>query len=830
MKKSVMVFAALCALCSALNAQQKYYQGEGGKNLDAIYISPITEEGLAESDANILGVIQFTLANDFQKYAGFFVTVQENSELMAALTLTGTITKTGDRYYLQLSIKDGNNAIKASYGIQCTLEELTTLKAIKAASEELITGMGVTLTDAGKTALRTTATKEAEAMNALAKSAAAGATRFDKKYYVILAAELDPEDAEAAKRRKALQTEEFKPAAIDLSMPDIVTPKIEAPQFKAPETKMVATGNIGADARKQMEQYEAQKEVSRLHQESGNQALKELQDGYLDQFKAQSEAVKKQQAALMKQRDILLEQQRTLLDKQRETIADLHDFENSRTAHFQEHPPFEIIYDPAAERVGNLNLEQGTQDMRFRITSTGTTALAVIPQMLDDFKGGLEAIKNGLTAINAEFDRLEKALAQVETAGNSALAQLARDYAAQMTKVQAAEDRYAAELAKLDTALKTDGYAKLGQDYAVSPDTGYADRLAVEYAVRGGYNAANDKTLGETYVELTKVNRDETWTFTIEAALENDAGKTLGTAEIVLTNIILGVAYSQPTSDSKYCVFHNVPMKEITDGLMVSILRVNGNDMSNPLNEYINISPLEEDGRTKDGYDIYGFDKQGYDTLGYNKMGMSRKGRLGGRQRERNQAAVDKFIDEQLALEIFGELITGWKKKPDDQQTQDGSTSYDILVDKGIVGVNFIFRPGKARGSFMFPLGLMAEASLLMGPFDSGFMMNGHVGVGLRLAKDPLGKSGLVQTESGKWEIGFTYGLGASGGVSFIDNAVVPYVHTSISLSVLTCGLMFHFNPDNNSPDMSICAGLKFKFSANMQGAAEKRARKAQQL
>jgi hypothetical protein len=766
-------------------------------------------------------------------------------------TLTGTITKTAGLYFLQLSIMDGGTqTVKTGYGpMQCTLEELRGLKAIKAASEELIAGMGVTLTDAGKAALRTTATKEADAMNALAK--AFGATDVDRAIYTYQAVDADPELAEAAKRLKAYQPENYQPPVIDLSMPDIVTPKIEAPQFKAPEVKMVATGNIGLDARKLLEQYEAQKELSRLRQESGNQALKDMQDAYLAQFKAQSEAVKNQQAALMKQRDILLEQQRTLLVKQREKIAELHDTENSYTTHFRKHTPFEIIYDPKAEPVGTFILEQGTQDMRFRITSTGTTALAVIPQMLADIKGWLEAIEKGLTAINAEFDRLEKALAQVESAGNSALARLARDYAAQMAKVQAAEDRYAAELAKLDTALKTDGYAKLGQDYAVHPDMGYAERLAVEYAVRGGYNAANDKTLGQIYVELNQLNKDETWVFTIEAALENDAGKTLSTAEVVLTNIIYGVAYSQPTPDSKDCVFHDVPAKELIGGMKILIRRVDGLDITLPENYgYVKISPLEENGRTKDGYDIDGFDKQGYNTLGYNKMGMSRKGRLGSLQRERNRVAVDKFIDEQLALEIFGGAVFE-RIKPDDQP-QNTTEKERESINKGIVGANFIFRPWKALSSstetqktgnfnifnkgreagpsmFMFPLGLVAEASLVAGQFHSGFKMNGHVGGGLRLAYDSYTKRFDSLEDYLNRQL-YTGGLTASGGVSFIDNAAVPYFHLNVFLSIMTGGLIVYSHPDDNSPDMLMYVGLKFKLSADMQGAAEKRAKKAQQL
>jgi hypothetical protein len=124
----------------------------------------------------------------------------------------------------------------------------------------------------------------------------------------------------------------------------------------------------------------------------------------------------------------------------------------------------------------------------------------------------------------------------------------------------------------------------------------------------------------------------------------------------------------------------------------------------------------------------------------------------------------------------------------------------------------------------------MAEASLVMGQFDSGFMMNGHVGGGLRLAYDSYTKRFDSLLDYLNRQLFYTGGLTASGGVSFIDNAAVPYFHLNAFASVFTAGLMFHFHPDGDSPDISFYAGLKFKFSADMQGAAEKRARKAQQL
>jgi hypothetical protein len=272
---------------------------------------------------------------------------------------------------------------------------------------------------------------------------------------------------------------------------------------------------------------------------------------------------------------------------------------------------------------------KGTINMQFQITSVGTTAMQVIPLMLADFEKGLRVIRLGLRDINAEFDKIQPLLAQVEEAGRNALAQLVNDYAAQMAVMEAAEKDYAAQLARLDTALNTTGYAALGRDYAVRPDAGYARHLATtQYAVQpAGYDAAKDQTMGSKW-SLTKWNKDESRSFAIEARLENEAGKTIGTAEISLTNWILATAYTQPLSDSAFCVFYGVPVKDITDTLKVSIQRVNRRDVTAAANaDYIKISPLEADGYTKDGWDIDGYGKDGYTQYGWDRAGYNRNGR-----------------------------------------------------------------------------------------------------------------------------------------------------------------------------------------------------------
>jgi hypothetical protein len=392
--------------------------------------------------------------------------------------------------------------------------------------------------------------------------------------------------------------------------------------------------------------------------------------------------------------------------------------------------------------------------------------------MLADFEKGLETITGGLTAVNAEFDKIQTLLERAEAAGSKALAQLENDYESQMTKVQAAEDKYAAELAKLDRALKTSGYAQLGRDYAVRPDTGYAVRLATEYAVRpAGYDAAKDTTLGDTW-SLTKWNKDETWPFTIEARLENETGKPIGTASVSLTNQILAAAYTQPMSDSVDCVFIDVPVDDITDRMKVSIERVNGKDITSPENaDYIKVSPLEPDGFTEDGYDIAGYDKQGYNALGYDKNGRNRKGQLGPLQRELDRIAAEeqKARNRQFARErLAGEIWAGGM----------------IVEKKGFAGgANFILRLGGKGNHFFFPLGIMTEASLMTPMNDDGVKIESNVGGGLRLA---------LEDERCSW-----LSLSASGGVSFIDNDVVPYLHINgfTAVAIITGGVFIRFPP-----------------------------------
>jgi len=640
MKKSIALLFFLLSF-SSLCWASPYWTGDGGKG-KILTIRKPRPTGLAANEDTIPALVQGELHNNFSNYTAISTSTEESrneqyAELLSGhyddnskagmdlghlpdpdYIMEGTITRTAIGFALHINVtKIADKSTAASYSETCTFDEMNDLRAVRRASLYLMEKMGITPTKLTRTELaRPAVSNEVAALNALAMRNTVR-TEFEKRYYTYQARQLDPTLAEAARQFAAYQTEIYKAPEITLAMPNIKTPEIRAPEFKAPEIRMVATGNIGADARKLVEQYNAQKEASRLRQESGNKAVKDLQDAFLDQFRVQSEAVKKQQADLLRQRDKLLEQQKTLLARQRQMIAQLRETENSYDTFFTEHPPFEIIYDPAVKPVGIANLEKGTIDMEFTVTTVGTQAMDVIPLMLADFEKGLATITQGLKDINAELDKIESLLTHAEAAGKTALARLVNDYAAQIVKVAAAENDYAAQLARLDTALKTTGYAQLGRDYAVRTDTGYAEGLARQYAVQSaGYSAAQDKTLGDTWT-LAKWNKDESRTFTIGARLENDSGKTIGVAAVNLTNRTFAQAYTQPMSDSALCVFRGVPVNDITDTIKVVIQQVNGKDVTAAVNAgYIKITPLEANGYTKDGWNIAGYNKAGRDRNG----------------------------------------------------------------------------------------------------------------------------------------------------------------------------------------------------------------------
>jgi hypothetical protein len=230
MKKSIFTIFLFSILFAAYG--QTYYTGTGGKGL-TITVGRLDGKNLPADEQYLLDLVQGTLTGDFQKYTAMTVTDRQNLDKILAeqklsetgsfspenyaqigrLTnakylLTGTVTKVKDSYFLELAISDAESGErKASYPPKsCTAEALQGLSVVKAASEDLFTQLGITLTDAGKQALLgvTTASVNAETALSRALTAQRNGTEVEALSYFYQAVNYDPSLSEAASRLNVL--------------------------------------------------------------------------------------------------------------------------------------------------------------------------------------------------------------------------------------------------------------------------------------------------------------------------------------------------------------------------------------------------------------------------------------------------------------------------------------------------------------------------------------------------------------------------------------------------------------------------------------------------
>jgi hypothetical protein len=577
------------------------------------------------------------------------------------------------------------------------------------------------------------------------------------------------------------------------------------------------------------------------------------------EFAKLRDTVQQQQKELLEKRDDLLRQQREQIEEQRNIIDQLRDTENSNERFFTEHPPFEIIYNPAAKETGTQDLERGTISLHFFISSIGTPAMQVMPKIFADFQKGLETIGKNFANINTALDQVENLFAEAEAEGRNAQARLVRNYAEQIAKIEASEKDYAAKLADLDAKLGTSGYAALAVTYAVQYDKGYAERLAREYEVRpSGYTANNDKTTGARWSLNTKWDKDTEQVFVIDAELRNESGRVIGTGSVRLTNKIRASAYTEPESASDWCVFPNVPASGITNKMTVAILRVNGRAVNAGANDYIKISALEPDSYTKDGYNIagydrsgynvfgydihgydkngfdrYGFDREGYDKDGYKRDGYDKDGydrngyNIAGYDKEgynglgydrdgydkkgrnrwgltRGQVRAKVFARERLDVEIWagGGGDVSVDRSDDDSVSAggNGGSSPNILDFKDgaggfMSGGNFIIWLGRPYFSFI------TEASYFLGGDEEGFVGKVDVGGGLRLSTQRDSDGPFLLAD-----------ISVTGGVGFITNTAMPtpYLHIGGSFYFFTGGVFIHFFDSGSIVTWYV--GLKLRF------------------
>jgi len=232
-----------------------------------IAVLQIEGHNLPASEAYILSLIQGSITGDFQKFSDMAVIdrlsedkalaeinrgeqgytseaeyLQIGKMLGAQYYLSGSVTKTSSAYMLELFVTETETEERmASYPPKsCSLREIDSLTAVKAATADILAQLGVRLTSAGEAALRNISANQIDAETALSKSIAAqkssgGKTTFESYQYLYEAKALDPNLTEAVQRLASFQ-------AVMIAPPQITQPVLQAP----------STGNIGADARNEV--------------------------------------------------------------------------------------------------------------------------------------------------------------------------------------------------------------------------------------------------------------------------------------------------------------------------------------------------------------------------------------------------------------------------------------------------------------------------------------------------------------------------------------------------------------------------------------------------
>lgn len=152
------------------------YTGDGGKGIRIAVLIP-EASGLTADQNYLPTVVQGVLVDNFSRYSaisvldrvalektlketesGIYKNENDYGQLGAIANvdyaLTGGITKTGSGYTMQIRVvgtgKDTIGVTKASYSGNCTINDLNNHTGVRKASMELLTQMGINLTDKSK--------------------------------------------------------------------------------------------------------------------------------------------------------------------------------------------------------------------------------------------------------------------------------------------------------------------------------------------------------------------------------------------------------------------------------------------------------------------------------------------------------------------------------------------------------------------------------------------------------------------------------------------------------------------------------------------------------
>jgi len=233
------LFLAILIACTSTTSKSSgglsgpSYTGTGGKGIKLGILVP-EGKGLNENQAYLPVMVQGCLVSNITKYSAITVldrvaldkviaetldpTYEDNLDIVrlghvaqVEYMMTGSIMQTSGGYALQLNVtKTTTDAPTiASYSGTCTVAQLDDFSAIHRASKELLTQMGVQLTNAAVNELdKASSTKEINAQTALSQGIAAQqkGTIVEALAYFYNAVSFDPKLSEASGRLSGLSS------------------------------------------------------------------------------------------------------------------------------------------------------------------------------------------------------------------------------------------------------------------------------------------------------------------------------------------------------------------------------------------------------------------------------------------------------------------------------------------------------------------------------------------------------------------------------------------------------------------------------------------------
>ena len=226
-----VILSLLIGIAIPCWAQPQYFTGDGRKDMSLAILVP-ESQGLSKELAYLPAMVQGCLVSNISKYSKIAVldrvaldkviaetldpTYKDNLDIVrlghvaqTGYIMTGKLIKTSSGYTMQINVTDTtpNAKTTASYSGACTVAQLDDQTAIQKASMDLLTQMGVRLTDLAKTELSTAGSvRVVNAQTALAQGITAQkqGTEVAALSYYFQAAAFDPSLLEAVNRSSVL--------------------------------------------------------------------------------------------------------------------------------------------------------------------------------------------------------------------------------------------------------------------------------------------------------------------------------------------------------------------------------------------------------------------------------------------------------------------------------------------------------------------------------------------------------------------------------------------------------------------------------------------------